>query len=208
MNLVFLGMSGAGKSTWSSRLEQFGYSKICCDSLIADRLRDVYQIEMIQTIDNLSDWLGMPDDPAFYERERLFQQCENEVLFAVIDAVAADQNPESRYVIDMGGSSIYCGEELFARSRAVARIVYLKITPQVHAQMLEAYLQNPRPLMWHGMYDPRPDESREAAFRRSYSNLIRYRESQYERFSDVQLEYEFHRKDDVTVAEFLAAVAH
>lgn len=78
--------------------------------------------------------------------------------------------------------------------------------------MLADYLERPWPLIWRGQFGQAPGESLADALRRNYSQLLRQREQQYERWSTVLLDYRYYRQPTLTVEQPMqdirAAIEH
>lgn len=202
MNLTFIGMSGVGKTHWSSRLAAHGFTCFHCDTLLVAQLR-APDGPAGSSLPEVGRWMGMPDEPGFAEREAQYLACEAEVLRDVIARAEVCTERRQSCVIDTGGSAIYADAELFRQLRRFSIVIYLSIPTAVHRQMLRDYLANPLPLIWNGMFRQAPGETRDEAFARCYTQLIRQRERLYERYSDVTLEYEYHRQPALTAESFV-----
>ena len=201
-----MGMSGVGKTFWSSRLASAGFMGYHCDDVIASRLQNNLGIPMKSVYDT-GKWMGFPYEPGFAEREKQYLALEGEILSEMAETVhklPVDQN----VVIDTTGSAVYLDRNILRKLKESVLLVYLAITPEVHSQMLEEYIKNPRPLIWNRSFYKSPDESNESALRRSYSALIVYREALYEKFSDIKIEYDLHRQSGFRVTDFVELVRH
>jgi hypothetical protein len=201
MQLVLIGMSGVGKSTWARRLSSCGLRAFHCDEAIAARIAVELGSTQPLTDANLGAWLGLPDEPGYAEREAWYLRHETAVLHEAAELLGAGAFP---WVIDTSGSAIYCGVAPFARLRARARIVYLPVRPGDHGAMLEAYLRSPRPVVWNGLFQPQADEARQHTYRRCFPALIRQREGLYEAHCDTRIPPETHRQADLAPEAFLA----
>src|SRR5688500_3763086 len=106
MILTFMGMSGAGKSFWAAKLATQGFTVVDCDALIATSLQA--QIGLIGTsLDQVGQWMGLPDQPGFQQREALYLTYETDMLRAVVARALAWAAAQTDCVIDTGGSIIY-----------------------------------------------------------------------------------------------------
>src|SRR5262249_6539423 len=148
----------------------------------------------------------LPYEAGFRRREALYLACEADVLRDVIAHAAICAYNQTNCVIDTGGSAIYTDAEIFQQLRSFATVIYLTIPASVHQQMLIAYLANPLPLIWNGLFNQEPNESLDEAFMRCYSQLIRHRERLYELYSDVKLEYSYYRQPTLTTDSFLRSI--
>jgi shikimate kinase len=202
MILTFIGMSGAGKTFWATKLAAHGFMCFRCDELLATRLCAATGYTGT-SLPEIGRWMGLPYESGFRQREALYLACEVDTLRDVIARAAVCAYNGTSCVIDMGGSTIYAGEEIFQQIRSFSTIIYLAIPADVHQQMLTAYLNNPPPLIWNGLFNQEQGESLEQAFMRCYPQLIRHRERLYEMYSDVKLEYSYYRQPALTADSFL-----
>lgn len=204
MHIGLIGMSGAGKSYWAERLAEVGYQPLHCDALIAQRLSAQVGRSLV-TVEDLGAWMGLPDSPGFREREAHYLALEGEVM-AEIDGLLTGRGNGQPCVVDMTGSAIYVADGILSRLCSHLTTVYLSISPQVQAEMLAAYLDRPRPIIWDGCYRPHPQEATSATLARCYPALIAHRERHYARLADVTIPYEDHRRPDLSVTGLLAWV--
>jgi shikimate kinase len=202
MILTFMGMSGAGKSFWAAKLAAQGFRVLHCDELIAAQLQTLVG-QIGTSLDDLGRWMGLPYQPGFRQREALYMACETDTLRAVVAHAQAWAAAGANCVIDTGGSVIYADPELVQRLRQCSTVVYFRIPTTQHQQMLEAYLAQPRPVIWNGLFQQAPSEELAAAFRRSYAQLLRQREQLYEQYSDLVLEYHYYRQPALTIEQFI-----
>ena len=75
-----------------------------------------------------------------------------------------------------------------------------------HKEFFEAYLIEPKPVIWKGKYLPLEKESKQKTLRRCYSELLRYRNERYTLISDCELEYSFHHCPKTRLDKFLEIV--
>ena len=205
MRIGLFGMSGIGKTFWATQLATIGFECFHCDDLIASKL----QRELDQPFDSLYDvghWMGFPYENGFREKENLYLALERETLRDIIDTLASQPDDAKSVVVDLTGSAIYAPEEVMARLRQSVVMVYLTLTPEVHQTMLQAYLQQPRPLIWRGLFSQAPGDTLTMALQQSYARLITYRENLYEKYCDVKLDYLALRQTRLGVDEFLNVI--
>jgi shikimate kinase len=189
MRLSLIGMSGVGKSTYSSALARAGYSRFGCDERIAERLAAVLRRGDLPPM-GLGEWMGFPDEKGYDLRERRYLDCEKSVMSDILAYLEdADNDAETDIVIDTTGSVIYTGDAILDRLRRCAIVVHLSTPPEVQAQMLDAYLTHQRPVLWRGLFETQPGESRSDALARCYSRLLTARERLYGKWADVTLSY-------------------
>ncbi len=201
MRIGLIGMSCVGKTYWAEQLALLGYECLHCDDLIAANLGAELQRPFTSLYD-IGAWLGFPYDAGYREREEQYLRCEAAVLRDILATLQTGTAP-AKLVIDMGGSSIYAGAELFAQLRQFVTIAYLALSEAAHGQMLTDYLEHPRPLIWRGLFSQAAAEGRQDALARSYSQLIGFREQLYATYSDIRIDYDLHRSPTFTAGAFL-----
>lgn len=205
MHFGFIGMAGVGKSYWAEKLAAIGYTCFHCDDMIAEQLQAELG-ESLSTVHDLGNWMGFPHEQTYPEKEQKYLSLETQILQTIGDRLAAGALGQERTVIDMTGSAIYTGAGVLQRLRQFVTVVYFSVSADVHQQMLQEYIAQPRPVVWQGMYGPLNGESPSMTLARCYPQLIAQRERMYEEICDVKLDYEVHRRPGFTVDDFLAYV--
>jgi len=200
-----IGMSGAGKSSWASKLAAAGFTWLHCDELIADKLRANFDIGA-GSVHDLGKWMGFPYEARYAEYEAIYLANETEVLGNILQDIVRGDYTNADLIIDLTGSAIYVDRELLNRIRQFATIVYLAVSPKLHGQMVQDYIANPRPMIWNGFYRPLPHEAPAAALARCYPHLLADRERLYAEISDVKLDDALHRSPEFDVSAFLRYV--
>jgi shikimate kinase len=205
MRIGLIGMSGAGKTVWATKLAAAGFEHIDCDRLIAIRLgADLNR--SLASLDEMGEWLGFPYQAGFRAREAQFLACELAVLQEVADSLSKTDHQLQNLVVDMGGSAIYAGKSMFLKLRRLMTIVYLAVAPDAHSQMLQEYMRRPRPIIWKNRFQSQPGETKDSTLARCFPQLIMFRERQYEAFCDLKLDYQLHHRPDLQVEDLLRLV--
>lgn len=206
MRISLIGMSGSGKSHWSSRLVAEGFCHFCCDDMIADRLLSELRGPDGAPMD-LGEWMGFPYDERYAERELKYLECEIQVLRDILRWMARhEREPDEKVVIDTTGSVIYAGEAILSAIRKETTVVHLETPPEVRRTMLENYVGRPRPVLWRGMYRKRAHESSESALARCYPELLVHRERLYGQVAHLTVPYSLHREGGQGIGDFLRMV--
>ncbi len=200
MKLSLIGMSGSGKSYWSSKLVERGFKRFCCDDMIAHKLEPVLT-RADGTVLDVGAWMGFPYDPHYKERAAQYLAYEIEVLNDICDYL---RESDEDIVVDTTGSAIYTGRAMMDRLRQQSIMVHLATPPEVQQVMLQSYLTNQRPVLWHGLFRKEPDESDQTALARCYPTLLVTREAQYARYADISLDYHRRHRAGFGVDDFLA----
>lgn len=200
MIISLIGMSGIGKSYWSSKLRQEkGFISYCCDDLVEEKLKPELKILGLKGIHDVSRWMGEPYEKEYELRAHKYLFFERQVMFEIFDElqnIKPDNHPN--VVIDTTGSIIYTGEDILAELREISLILYLDITDQIKKQMYELYIKEPKPVFWGDSFTIKNGENPRAALARCYPDLLNYRINIYRKYADVILDYHEVRKDYFT----------
>ena len=207
MRLSFIGMSGTGKSHWSSQLVEQGYQRFCCDDLIEQRLKPELTTVDGRTM-SMGEWMGFPYEPHYPEREAKYLQYEVKILNEILAHIEANPRSNRNIIIDTTGSVIYMGTDLLERLRKLTTIVYLDTPLAVQERMRSAYCTNPAPVVWRDKFNQQPDETHEAALARCYPDLLASRTREYKKWADITLDYHLLRQPSFGVADFINEISH
>jgi shikimate kinase len=203
MRLSLIGMAGSGKSYWSRKLAEHGFRRICCDDMIEAKLAPKLTRSDGTTM-KLAEWMGFPYEPDYKRRESQYLSYEREVMSEILEYL--ENTPEENMVVDTTGSVIYTGEEILRRLQRFTTIVYLATPPGVQKQLLNAYISNPHPMLWRGIFSKEANETEEEALERCYPKLFLARKRLYQRYAEVTVAYYKRRKKGFGVDDFLRAV--
>jgi len=177
LRLALIGMSGAGKTFWSRQLAAAGHRAISCDDKIEERLASRLAAGDYAGINGVAAWMGWPDSPTYAEREAQYLIEEIAVLEEVLNELA--RSPDKSLVLDTTGSVIYTGNHHLLRLRKLMTVVYLAASPQEQKLLVERYLSDPKPVLWRGAFQARPNEAPHETVARCYPNLIAARRQSY-----------------------------
>jgi shikimate kinase len=204
MHLSLIGMSGSGKSYWSTELAELGYLRFCCDELIADKLAAELNRSDGTAVD-LGEWMGFPYEPPYKERAYKYLACEIEVIGEILDYLSGS-NPDERVVVDTTGSVIYTGKDMLERLKSNSTVVHLTTPPEVKQRMLRVYLGQPRPVLWREVFSKKRGETNEEALARCYPLLLFSRQRLYEQYADVTIDYYVRHRKGFGVKDFLGEI--
>lgn len=205
MKLSFIGMSGVGKSYWAKQLAQAGYHHLDCDAMIAERLGEIVTPEASEDLVHaVGRWMGMPWVEGYVDREARYLELESVVTAHAIDQLAESGGHNT--VIDTTGSVIYTGELLLGRMKNFTTVVYFDVPDDVRQEMVELYLREPKPVLWQGMYQPKPGESQGDALARCYADLLADRAERYRALAHVVVDYHALREAGCDVDRLLKLI--
>ncbi|MFI5142332.1 MAG: hypothetical protein ACHQII_08250, partial [Bacteroidia bacterium] len=122
MRISLIGMSGIGKSHWSKKLEQEGFTRFCCDDFIENKLEDELKHLGYKGIHEVALWLGQPYDPQYAENSRKYLQYEQEELDNILTLI--ENMPDKNIVIDTTGSVIYLSPVTLKRLKQLTSVIY------------------------------------------------------------------------------------
>ena len=189
--VTLTGMSGLGKSYWSKVLATKGYKRFCCDDMIEDRIVKLFKIPDKKEID-IGKWMGFPFEKKYRRNENIYLTFEIEVLSEIISYLQT-ADPSEKIVIDTTGSAPYSGDDIMKRLKALSCIIHLSVSQDHHIEMLEKYINNPRPVLWGDLYVKKSFETEKEALARSYEALLVYREKLYKKYAHHSIPYSAHR---------------
>ena len=178
MRLALIGMSGSGKTFWTKKLAAKGAPEVFCDDQIEQRLAPRLGPGGYSGINGVAAWMGWPDSPTYAEREAEYLAEEIHTLDEVLAEL--EKSPEKSLVLDTTGSVIYAGNHLLMRLRRQMTIVYLAATEQERQLLIERYLNDPKPVLWRGAFQPKTGEKPRETVARCYPALIEARRRSYE----------------------------
>lgn len=204
-HLALIGMSGAGKSYWSKKMEDSGFRRYSCDDLIAERLGSKLSKNGKSTL-NLAKWMGKPFSKGYSEAEELYLELEGEVVTSICNELENFSTKSEPVVVDTTGSLIYLNKVLLKRLRNLVRTVHLNLPIEKHRELFEAYLLDPKPVIWKGKYVPLKRETPQKTLRRCYGELLSFRSERYGLISDYVLDYSFHHCPETDLAELLELI--
>lgn len=183
LRLALIGMSGSGKSHWTKHLEALGCPTISCDDLIEARLAPVLDAGGYTGISGVAAWMGWPDSPTYAEREAQYLSAEISTLDEILGELEKD--PHRELVLDTSGSVIHAGNNILRRLRRQMTVVYLAASADEQELLIQRYLQDPKPVLWRGAFQPRRGEAPRDTVARCYPALIAARRQSYEALAHV-----------------------
>ena len=108
-------------------------------------------------INGVAAWMGWPDSPTYAERESLYLAEEIHTLDETLAVVETNRNRS--LVLDTTGSVIYAGNNLLMRLRRHLTVLYLAASKQEEQLLIERYLNDPKPVLWRGAFQPKAGET-------------------------------------------------
>jgi len=188
MRITLIGMSGAGKTYWSKKLEEKGFKRFCCDDLIEGKLgRELQSYGFRGGIKDVAKWMGQPFDEQYNQTNKKYLAFEEQVLENVLNTV--EKNFYEDIVIDTTGSIVYLSNKALKRLSALTKIIYLDLSNEIKKQMYQQYIKDPKPVIWGKSFYRRNGETNLEALQRCYPELLKYRSNLYENLADMILGY-------------------
>lgn len=203
--ISLIGMSGSGKSHWSSRLQGRGFERFCCDDMIEERLGNELKVLGYAGIRDVARWMGQPYDSQYDQTSKRYLDFEGEVVGEVLERVG--RSKARRVVIDTTGSVIYLAEDILQELSARTRVVYLETPDSVKEQMYQLYLADPKPVIWGDSFSREGGETNRQALARCYPLLLAYRTARYARLAHITLDYDTLHSPNFTVDDFMDRVS-
>ena len=201
LRLALVGMSGAGKTFWAKKLEVSSYPAISCDDRIEQKLAPRLASGSYRGINGVAAWMGWPDSATYAARESDYLAEEIHTLDEILTEL--ENQPEKSLVLDTTGSVIYVGNNLLMRLRRQMTIVYLAASAEEQELLIERYLNEPKPVLWRGAFQPKAEESPRETVARCYPALIAARRRSYEALAHCTLQVASLRDAALDAAAFL-----
>jgi len=191
MRIALIGMSGSGKSFWSSVLSRHGFKAFGCDDEIGRHLAAAGKIPDL-SIDSLGRWMGFPFTPGFAKREAHYLSLEARVMDEMLSGLEdqPENDASTPLVVDTTGSVIHTGEAIMKRLRQQAVVIYLALPIRHREALRQAYVANPRPVVWQQHFLKNPGENDRDALKRCYYNLLEDRETRYRQYAHLEIQWQ------------------
>ncbi len=192
--LALIGMSNIGKSFRAGQLEkEKGFQRVSIDDEIGERLG-------VTGVDGLAHWMGFPFEKRYAAAEAGYLRHEAEAMGGL--KISKGKN----LVVDTTGSVVYLPQEGLADFRERFLIVHLEVTESMIPEMTDRFFMHPKPVIWGGMFDRRPNESIEVALRRCYPGWLRFRLEKYKGLADLSIPGTTSLGPAVSVDGFIEAI--
>jgi shikimate kinase len=204
LRLALIGMSGAGKTFWAKKLAASGYSAVSCDDRIEQKLAPRLAAGAYAGINGVAAWMGWPDSTTYTERESEYLAAEIHALDEILTDL--EKQPEKSLVLDTTGSVVYTGNNLLMRLRRQMTIVHLAASAEEQQLLIERYLNDPKPVLWRGAFQPRAGESPRATVARCYPVLMAARRQSYEALAHCTLQVAALRDASLDAPVFLKMI--
>lgn len=187
-SILFLGMSGSGKTYWSKKLaEKFKLSHAEFDELIGNSRELANLIKNYpgkDSAERLGNYFGKPWSKGYKSKERHFLSIEKRLL-------SGKYSPGS--ILDLTGSAIYHPGQM-ERIAKTGLVIYLETSKEAQKEMFRIFISDPKPICWNGLFKKRGRESNGEALERCYPLLLRYRAKLYGKYADVKIPFEAHKR--------------
>src|ERR1700682_5432438 len=144
LRLALIGMSGAGKTFWTSKLAASRVPAVSCDDRIEQKLAPRLAAGGYTGINGVAAWMGWPDSATYAERESHYLAEEIAALDEVLTDLEKSRGRE--LVLDTSGSVIHTGNNLLMRLRRHTTVVYLAASAEQRQLLIQRYLDDPKPV--------------------------------------------------------------
>ena len=204
LRLALIGMSGAGKTFWTKKLTAAGYPGVSCDDRIEQKLAPRLAAGGHTGISGVAVWMGWPDSATYTERESEYLAEEIHSLDEILTEL--EKQPEKSLVLDTTGSVIYTGNNLLMRLRRQMTIVHLAASTEEQQLLIERYLNDPKPVLWRGAFQPKAGEKPRDTVARCYPALIAARRQSYAALAHYTLQVAALREAALDAPAFLKMI--
>ena len=204
LRLALVGMSGAGKTFWAKKLAAIQYPTVSCDDWIEQKLAPRLAAGGYRGTSGVAAWMGWPDSPTYTRHESEYLAEEIHTLDEILTEL--EKQPEKSLVLDTTGSVIYTGNNLLMRLRRQVTIVYLAASAEEQQLLTERYLNDPKPVLWRGAFQPKAGEKPLETVARCYPALLAARRQSYEALAHCTLEVAALRDGALDAPSFLKMI--
>jgi shikimate kinase len=204
LRLALIGMSGAGKTFWTKKLATAEYPAVSCDDRIEQKLAPRLAAGGYAGINGVAAWMGWPDSATYTERESEYLAEEIHTLDEILTEL--EKQPQKSMVLDTTGSVIHTGNNLLMRLRRQMTIVHLAASAEEQQLLIERYLNDPKPVLWRGAFQPRAGEKPRETVARCYPALMAARRQSYETLAHCTLQVVALRDGALDAAAFLKMI--
>jgi shikimate kinase len=204
LRLALIGMSGVGKTFWTKKLAAAQYPAVSCDDRIEQKLAPRLAAGGYSGINGVAAWMGWPDSATYAQRESEYLAEEIHTLDEILTEL--EKQPEKALVLDTTGSVIYAGNNLLMRLRRQMTIVHLEASAEEQQLLIERYLNDPKPVLWRGAFQPRAGEKPRGTVARCYPVLVAARRQSYEALAHCALQVAQLRDESLDAGAFLKMI--
>jgi shikimate kinase len=204
LRLALIGMSGAGKTFWTKKLAASRYPSVSCDDRIEQKLAPRLAAGGYAGINGVAAWMGWPDSATYTERESEYLAEEIHTLDEILTEL--EKQPQKTLVLDTTGSVIYTGNNLLMRLRRQMTIVHLAASAEEQQLLIKRYLNDPKPVLWRGAFQPKGGEKPRETVARCYPALIAARRQSYEALAHCTLQVAALHDPSLDAAAFLKMI--
>jgi shikimate kinase len=204
LRLALIGMSGAGKTHWTKKLAANGCPAVSCDDRIEQKLAARLAAGGYSGINGVAAWMGWPDTTTYAQRESEYLAEEIHALDEILTEL--EQQLVKSLVLDTTGSVIYSGNNLLMRLRRQMTIVYLAASAEEQQLLIERYLNDPKPVLWRGAFQPKSGEKPRETAARCYPALIAARRQSYQALAHCTLQVSALRDGSLDARSFLKMI--
>lgn len=157
LRLAFVGMSNIGKSRLAKDLERKGgWTRFDIDKQIGETMD-------LGDLRNMAAYLGFPTSPTYAEREKEFLIKEEEQTLRALEFLdqvdASEDYAPTNIVLDTTGSVVYLKPSTIRELKKRFLVVHVGTSAKDVDELFETYKNNPKPVVWHGMYKEAPSGS-------------------------------------------------
>ncbi|MBI4196270.1 MAG: hypothetical protein HY539_00450 [Deltaproteobacteria bacterium] len=192
--LLLIGMSNVGKSFRARQLrDEKGFGMVSIDEEIEKKLG-------LAGLEALASWMGFPHQGGYAPKEKVYLQTEQ----AMMQNLELPQG--KNFVVDSTGSLIYLGNKILETLKGNYLIVHLEVVESMIPLMTDKFFTRPKPVVWGGMFERRPKEAVEVAYRRCYPEWLQFRLGKYKQLADVSVSGELSIDPKVTIDRFLEEI--
>ena len=204
----FIGMSGTGKSFWSTRLcREAGFSRVSIDFNIEKMLAPLIGIDKFSNQEQVAHWMKGQSDAEFLERQQIYldleERCTTEAVVQALDSLSS-----SPLVIDTTGSVVHLSDSCIKYLKEKTTVIYLASDGRRVEEMIQHYFIEPRPVIWGDFLTRLEGETFQDSCSRCYPALLGERIRRYKELAHAIVPHAIVSKKSAPIDDFFDAIGY
>lgn len=174
LRVALVGMSNAGKTKAGRALQKTGdFEHYEVDA-------DIRRSLGLTNMNELADWLGLPDSDGYSEREKKYLELEE--MYTTVE-----RNAAKNLVLDTTGSVVHLSDQAQQKVREDALVVHFDVGNSTLDTLIEKFFETPKPIVWGEYFAPREGEGVRETLIRSYPKLLQERLQRFRSLSHINI---------------------
>ena len=193
--IILIGMSGVGKSYHSRIIKRlYGHTLFSIDDMIAKEIGE-------RNVHDIAKFLGTPYEGRYKKNSEQYLTLEEK--FTKESLTYAEQNPNTKIIIDTTGSLVHLSKDLLTQLKKYSFTIFLDTNDSLIEEMIERYILEPKPVIWGELYKEFTVQNYKKMLKICYPKLLESRRQAYKTYSQYILPFETHKQKDFDIFEWI-----